>query len=139
MEQTRTTLDNSELHHYLSLGQFMNVEVLNTHHDRFNSTLIGLKPRKFLLLELPNIVKRGELLDRMIMNNKLVVRIICEFTTGDCLAFETTVDSIVKIPHPMVYLDYPVKLVFHQLHKENRKQLFIPAILKISCNGGTDL
>ena len=133
--QSRTSLDTSELIHSLSLGQFMNVEILNIHKDRFNTTLIGLKPQKFLLLELPNIVKRGELLDRMLMNNNLMVRTICELTTGECLAFETAVDAIVKSPHPLVYLNYPLQLVFHQLRKENRKHLFITASLLNKAQG----
>jgi hypothetical protein len=129
VEKPKVTRNTSELLNKIQIGQSLSIEITNIHRDRFSTRLIGMLNPKFLILELPSIVKRGELMDRLLYNNTLVIRTICEGSTGECLGFQSRVDSIIKHPHPLVFIDFPLEIITHELRSEERLETFLPAKL----------
>ena len=129
MEQAKIKRDTSDLINQVQIGQFISVEIKNLHRDRFNTRLIGMLDGECLILELPSIVKRGEQLERLLYNNTLVIRTICEGTTGDCLGFQTQVGAIIKNPIPLFFASYPQEVVKHELRREERIDTLLPAKL----------
>lgn len=127
MKKPTVTRDTSDLIHHVQMGQYVSVEVSNIHRDRFSTRLVGMLDPKYLILELPSIVKRGELLDRLILNNALTIRTICERTTGECLGFQTRVDSIVKHPFPLFFASFPIEIFTYELRREERLETLLPA------------
>lgn len=135
MKKPSVTRDTSSLIHHVQVGQYVSVEVSNIHRDRFSTRLVGMLDPKYLILELPSIVKRGELMDRLILNNTLTIRTICERTTGECLGFQTKVDAIVKHPYPLFFASFPLEIFTYELRREERLETLLPA--KIYKDDGT--
>lgn len=127
MKKPSVTRDTSDLINNVQVGQYVSVEIGNIHKDRFSTRLVGMLDPKYLILELPSIVKRGELMDRLILNNMLTIRTICERTTGECLGFQTKVESIVKHPYPLFFASFPVELFTYELRREERLETLLPA------------
>jgi c-di-GMP-binding flagellar brake protein YcgR len=127
VKQPTVTRNTSDLIHHVQMGQYVSVEVGNVHRDRFSTRLIGMLDPKYLILELPSIVKRGELIDRLILNNPVTIRMICERTTGECLGFQTRADSIVKHPFPLFFVSFPVEIFTYELRREERLDTLLPA------------
>jgi hypothetical protein len=129
VKKPQVTRDTSDLIHHVQVGQYVSVEIGNLHKDRFSTRLVGMLDPKYLILELPSIVKRGELLDRLILNNPLTIRTLCERTTGECLGFQTTVEAIVKHPYPLFFIYYPLEIFRYELRREERLETLLPAKL----------
>lgn len=127
MKKPSVTRDTSDLINHVQVGQYVSVEVSNIHKDRFSTRLVGMLESKYVILELPSIVKRGELMDRLILNNALTIRTICERTTGECLGFQTKVESIVKHPYPLFFASFPVEMFTYELRSEERLETLLPA------------
>lgn len=127
MKKPSVTRDTSDLTNHVQVGQFVSVEISNIHRDRFSTRLVGMLESKYVILELPSIIKRGELMDRLIMNSTLTIRTICERTTGECLGFQTKVESIVKHPYPLFFATFPVEMFTYELRSEERIETFLPA------------
>lgn len=127
MKQPTVTRDTSGLIQHGQMGQYVSVEVANAHRDRFSTRLVGMMDPKYLILELPSIVKRGELIDRLILSNALTIRMICERTSGECLGFQTKVDAIVKHPYPLFFASFPVEIFTYELRREDRLETLLPA------------
>jgi hypothetical protein len=127
VKKPSVTRDTSDLIHHVQVGQYVSVEISNIHKDRFSTRLVGMLDPKYVILELPSIVKRGELMDRLILNNALTIRTICERTTGECLGFQTKVDAIVKHPYPLFFASFPVELFTYELRSEERLETLLPA------------
>jgi hypothetical protein len=119
--------DTSGLADHIQVGQYVSVEVSNIHRDRFSTRLVGMVYPKYVILELPNIVKRGELINRLILNHALTIRTICERTTGECLGFRTKVEEIVKHPYPLLFVFYPLEIFTYELRREQRIETYLPA------------
>jgi hypothetical protein len=127
VKKPSVTRDTSDLINHVQVGQYVSVEISNIHKDRFSTRLVGMLDPKYLILELPGIVKRGELMDRLILNNALTIRTICERTTGECLGFQTKVDAIVKHPYPLFFASFPVEIFTYELRSEERLETLLPA------------
>jgi hypothetical protein len=127
VKKPSVTRDTSDLINHVQVGQYVSVEVSNIHKDRFSTRLVGMLEHKYVILELPSIVKRGELMDRLILNNTLTIRTICERTTGECLGFKTKVESIVKHPYPLFFASFPVEVFTYELRSEERLETLLPA------------
>lgn len=135
MKKPSVTRDTSDLIHHVQVGQYVSVEISNIYKDRFSTRLVGMLDPKYVILELPSIVKRGELMDRLILNNTLTIRTICERTTGECLGFQTKVDAIVKHPYPLFFASFPIELFTYELRREERLETYLPA--KVYRDDGT--
>ncbi len=127
MKKPSVTRDTSDLIHHVQVGQYVSVEISNIHKDRFSTRLVGMLDPKYVILELPSIVKRGELMDRLILNNMLTIRTICERTTGECLGFQTRVEAIVKHPYPLFFASFPIEVFTYELRREERLETLLPA------------
>lgn len=129
MKQPTVTRDTSMLIHHVQMGQYVSVEVSNVHRDRFSTRLVGMLDPQYLILELPNIVKRGESIERVLMNNGVTIRMICERTTGQCLGFQTKVDALERHPYPLFFASFPSEIVTYELRREERIDTLLPARL----------
>ena len=112
-----------------SVGQYINVEIMNKDRERFNSTLVGLKSQQYLLLELPSLLKYGSLRDQLLLGQSLVIRTICEKTTGECMGFRTNVEGVIKTPYPVFFVTFPASVETRELRAEVRNQSAIAATI----------
>jgi len=109
------------------IGQYISVEIMNKGRERFKSSLIGMKNQQYLMLELPHLLKYGSLRDQLLLGQALVIRTICEKTTGECMGFRTNVEGVIKSPYPVFFATFPAEVETRELRNEKRSQTIIAA------------
>ncbi|HWK53250.1 MAG TPA: PilZ domain-containing protein [Hyphomicrobiales bacterium] len=127
MEQASDAQDAGVFAEYASVGQYTSVEILNGNRDRFKSALLGFKPPLFLILELPGLLQYGNLRDELLPGQGLIVRTICEKTTGACMGFHARVEAVLKSPCPVFFVSYPNHIETRELRQEKRQPANISA------------
>lgn len=113
----------------VSIGQYISVEVLNRTDDYFNTSLVGIKAGAYLILEMPHLHQFSKLRDQLRMGQPLIIRTICEKTTGECLGFHTQVIGVSRIPFQVLFVAYPQEMEIRALRTEKRQQTAIPAMM----------
>jgi hypothetical protein len=103
-----------------AIGQVLDIEIQDTGNGRFQSTLIGMKEGKYLLTSMPSLTRHGNLRDLLLDDQDVIVRTICEKTTGECLGFKSHVYAKLKQPEQLLFLAFPTTLQVHELRNENR-------------------
>lgn len=103
-----------------ALGQVLDIEIQDAVKDRFQTTLIGMREGKYLLTSMPSLTRHGNLRDLLPENQDVIVRTICEKTTGECLGFKSQVYAKLKQPEQLLFLAFPLDLQIHELRNENR-------------------
>lgn len=123
MQENEFVLSNT-----LSAGQTMLIEI-KVLRNQFKTELIGYRENEYLICRLPDVKKYGYLRDRIKPKSGMIVRTICENTTGEVAAFESK--AIGKLSHPdqLLFLSYPRQVITHALRKEVRQQTVLDAVL----------
>ncbi|MDN4502165.1 flagellar brake protein [Alteromonadaceae bacterium BrNp21-10] len=121
--------------HNVRMGQYVDVEIQTTLRDRFKSHLIGTKDGHYMVIEQPDSKKYGYIRDQLVDGQPLIVRTICEKTTGECLGFRTTVQGISNHPYKLLFISYPDDVQMRELRREKRKGFRIPAAIYLTQNG----
>jgi hypothetical protein len=109
------------------MGQFVDVEIQNRQNDRFKSFLIGVKESKYLILEQPDSKRFGFVRDLLVEGQAIVIRTICEQTTGECIAFKCFVEGIINHPQKLLFVSFPENIQKRELRSEQRKTIRYPA------------
>lgn len=109
------------------MGQFVDVEIQNHLRDRFKTFLVGAKEHHYLILEQPDSKRYGFIRDQLVDGIPLVIRTICEKTTGECLAFRSVLQGFTNHPHKLVYVSFPDEIQMRELRREQRKAYRKPA------------
>lgn len=122
-EQTPTHL----LFDNISMGQFVDVEIQNHLRDRFKSYIVGAKDKQYLIFEQPDVKKYGYVRDQLEDGVVLVVRTICEKTTGECLAFRTELKGVNNHPYKLLFVNFPDEIQMRELRRERRQYYRHPA------------
>ena len=120
-----TSADN--LTRYFTLGQLMDVEIDDIDKRRFQCRLVGMKEGGYLLVEQPSLTKFRHLKDAIFNRQNVIVRTICENTTGDCLGFRSMVQYKIEHPDRLLFLSYPHSMQVHELRNESRMLVSVPA------------
>lgn len=111
------------------MGQYVDVEMVNDYGDRFESYLIGVKNNSYLILEQPDVSRYGVLRDKLVRSLEVVIRTVCEKTTGDCIAFRSRVTGSVNFPHRLFFISFPDKIETHELRSEKRQNIRKKAVI----------
>ncbi|HTR00395.1 MAG TPA: flagellar brake protein [Candidatus Acidoferrum sp.] len=112
-----------------ALGQMLDIEVQDVGKIRFQGPLLGMKEGRYLITDLPSITKHGDLRDRLQDNQELIVRTICERTTGEALGFRSHVVARMRAPDQLLFIAFPPTVQVHELRNEKRVLVFQPARL----------
>lgn len=115
--------------HNVSIGQYISVEVLTKEGDYFNTTLVGVKQGMYLILEMPNLHQFSKQRDHLRMGQPLIIRTICEKTTGECLGFHSHIHGVSRIPYQVLFIAWPQEMEIRPLRTERRQQTVIPAVM----------
>lgn len=122
-------LANDSIARKFTIGQVLDIEIQDVSKNRFQSVLIGLKNDRYLLAELPNPAKYGDLREKMFTEQELIVRTICEKTTGECLGFKSFIRAKQKLPEPLLFLAFPPRVEIRELRSEKRLLVSQPAFV----------
>lgn len=118
-----------------AIGQFISVEVANGSRDSFKTHLVGCKAGSYLILEIPTLLDAGKAKDQLVLDRQLIIRTICEKTTGDCMGFYSSVLGVIKVPYPVFFAAYPHEVETRELRTEKRMSTSIPAAMFINEGG----
>ncbi|MFQ3236958.1 MAG: hypothetical protein ACI9C4_002533 [Paraglaciecola sp.] len=117
------------------MGQFLDVEIQNNQNDRFKSFLIGVKQGQYLILEQPDSKRFGFARDLLVEGQSIIIRTICEQTTGECIAFRAFVKGIINHPQKLLFVSFPEDIQKRELRIEQRKALRYPAQIYMTNQG----
>lgn len=112
-----------------TLGQVLDIEVPDAGRTRFQSPLLGMREGKYLLTELPSLTRHGNLRDQLVDRQQIIIRTICEKTTGECLGFKSSIQARLKHPDQLLFLSFPMSVQVHELREEKRMMLLLDAKL----------
>lgn len=122
---------NDTISHNVRMGQFVDVEIQNHLHDRFKSFLIGAKDGQYLILEQPDNKRYGFVRDQLCEGQTIIIRTICEQTTGECMAFRSVVEGIINHPRRLLFVSFPDSIQKRELRGEQRTAIRYPAQIYI--------
>jgi c-di-GMP-binding flagellar brake protein YcgR len=94
---------------------------------RLKFTLVGYDIGNYIVLKLPTTVNASEYRDVLTSGNIAIVRYIVEGDKGECVAFSTTIKSIIQVPEKLIFLEYPTQVENRQLRNKQRLKTHIPA------------
>lgn len=112
-----------------ALGQVLDIEIPDVSRTRFQSPLLGMREGKYLLTESPSLTRHGNLRDQLVERQQIIIRTICEKTTGECLGFRSYVQARLKQPDQLLFLSFPASVHIHELRDEKRMVLLQEATL----------
>lgn len=125
---------NEDIAKYFTIGQIVDIEIQDLKNKRFQSQLIGLKDKSYLVVEQPSVIHYGKLRDQIQNRQEIIVRTICEKTTGDCLGFKSDVSSKLDHPGRLLFLSFPLSIKLHELRREQRLQVRQDAVIRNTSN-----
>ena len=114
-----------------ALGQILDIEVQDVGKTRFQGTLLGMKEGRYLVTDLPSLTQHGNLRDRLLDDQELIVRTICEKTTGECLGFKSYIHARLKVPDQLLFITFPPDVRIHELRNEKRLLVSLSATAQI--------
>jgi Flagellar protein YcgR/PilZ domain len=129
MESSNKVRDIHYFAQNVAIGQFISVEIANSNRESFKTHLIGCKTGSYLILEIPSVLDAGNVKDLLVLDRKLIIRTICERTTGDCMGFYSSVQGILKIPYPVFFASYPEEVETRELRTDKRIATTIPCMM----------
>lgn len=112
-----------------TLGQMLDIEVPDSSRTRFQSPLLGLREGRYLLTELPSLTRHGNLRDQLVERQQVIIRTICEKTTGECLGFKSFIQAKLKQPDQLMFLSFPSSVQIHELREAKRMVVLLEAKL----------
>jgi hypothetical protein len=118
----------------LAIGQVLDIEVQDSSKSRFQSPLLGMRDGRYLITDPPSVAKHGNLRDQLLDKQELIIRTICEKTTGECLGFKSSIEAKLKMPDQLLFIAFPVVAKVHELRSEQR--LIVTSTAKIVINDG---
>jgi hypothetical protein len=132
MAETISNVENitSNLDFHFAIGQIMDVQIKDDNETRFQTRLIGLKAKKFLLVDQPARIKNTDIKEILPNGKQVVVRTIAEKTSGQCVGFISRVSFKQDIPLAIMYLEYPEKIQVMELRREKRVQMSVAGMIK---------
>jgi len=87
---------------------------------KFKSIFVGLFPKKFILIQAPDLNRNTELAGNINQGVACTIRSIVEKHEGALVAFITSIERTINIPAKMIVLNLPQQVVIQSLRKETR-------------------
>lgn len=111
---------------YLRPGDIVDVEFSAATKTRTKLQVVGFDTDNYLLLKQPNPRTEGSYTDVLYEGNPVIVRLVLEGETGECLAFKTKIRAVSNIPFRLLYLEYPKQIENRALRAQRRVRTHIP-------------
>ncbi|WP_417448098.1 flagellar brake domain-containing protein [Idiomarina abyssalis] len=111
---------------YLRPGDMIDVEFASAAKVRTKLQLVGFDTGKYLLLKQPNPRTEGSYSDVLFEGNPVIVRLVLEGETGECIAFKTKIRAVTNFPFRLLYLEYPEQVENRALRAQKRVRTHIP-------------
>lgn len=115
-----------------TMGQYISVEIVGRARDNFKTRLVGSRSGAYLILEIPGLLEAGNIRAQLVPGRELIIRTICEKTTGECMGFYSSVVGVVRVPYPIVFIAFPTEVETRELRVEKRQPTSIPGALFIN-------
>jgi len=87
---------------------------------KFRSTFVGLMPKKFMLIQQPDINRNKDIADKINHGVACTIRSLVEGKEGAVVAFVTSIIRTVQSPAKMILLNIPQKIALQRLRKVTR-------------------
>jgi len=111
---------------YLRPGDMIDVEFASAAKVRTKLQIVGFETGKYLLLKQPNPRTEGSYADVLFEGNPVIVRLVLEGETGECIAFKTKIRAVTNFPFRLLYLEYPQEVENRALRAQKRVRTHIP-------------
>ncbi|MCK7459698.1 flagellar brake domain-containing protein [Idiomarina aminovorans] len=119
---------------YLRPGDMIDVEFASATKVRTKLQLVGFETGKYLLLKQPNPRTEGSYTDVLFEGNPVIVRLVLEGETGECIAFKTKIRAVSNFPFRLIYLEYPQEVENRALRAQKRVRTHIPVDVTADSN-----
>jgi len=87
---------------------------------KFRSIFVGLMPKKFMLIQQPDINRNKDIADKINHGVACTIRSLVEGKEGAVVAFVTSIIRTVQSPAKMILLNIPQKVALQRLRKVTR-------------------
>ena len=137
MANKATNIDTAaRLNRNLSLlhaGSMVTIEIITPAGQRakFRTVFIGYLPKRYVLIQFPDINKLGNFAQHVIQGMGVTVRGLIEGHEGAVLAFVSTIKQTIQMPSRIIVLDFPHTVGIQNLRSSIRIDTHIQAKVKI--------
>lgn len=137
MATKATNIDTAtRLNRNLSLlhaGSLVTIEIITPAGQRakFRTIFIGYLPKKYVLIQFPDINKLGNFAKHITQGMGVTVRGLIEGHEGAVLAFVSTIKQTIQMPSRIIVLDFPRTVGMQNLRSSIRIDTHIHAKVKI--------
>lgn len=137
MADKATNIDTAtRLNRNLSLlhaGSMITIEIITPAGQRakFRTVFIGYLPKKYVLIQFPDIKKLGNFAQHITQGMGITVRGLIEGHEGAVLAFLSTIKQTIQMPSRIIVLDFPRTVGIQNLRSSIRIETYIHAKVKI--------
>jgi len=111
----------------LTLGAKLQIEIEGI-ALRFVSTLIGVDPKKCMIIRTPSAPADFDLKGALFSGREMIIRYLHE---GRVFGFKSRLLGAASAPSELLFIEYPQKTEHYDLRLKKRIQCFIPAKIKI--------
>jgi c-di-GMP-binding flagellar brake protein YcgR len=117
----------------LHAGSMITIEIITPAGQRakFRTTFIGYLPKKYVLIQFPDINKLGNFAQHITQGMGITVRGLIEGHEGAVLAFLSTIKQTIQMPSRIIVLDFPRTVGIQNLRSSIRIDTHIQAKIKI--------
>jgi c-di-GMP-binding flagellar brake protein YcgR len=117
----------------LHAGSMVTIEIITPAGQRakFRTTFIGYLPKKYVLIQFPDINKLGNFAQHITQGMGVTVRGLIEGHEGAVLAFVSTIKQTIQMPSRIIVLDFPRTVGIQNLRSSIRIGTHIQVKVKI--------
>ncbi|MBL4899749.1 MAG: flagellar brake protein [Colwellia sp.] len=137
MANKATNVDTAtRLNRNLSLlhaGSLVTIEIITPAGQRakFRTVFIGYLPKRYVLIQFPDITKLGNFAKHITQGMGVTVRGLIEGHEGAVLAFVSTIKQTIQMPSRIIVLDFPRTVGMQNLRSSIRIDTHIHAKVKV--------
>ena len=111
----------------MELGTQLQIEIDGVDFN-FKSTLIGIEPDKYLIINAPVTSPYGSIKHKYFRGNKIIVRYLYK---GTVFGFQSELVKDIYTPLKLLFVKYPEIIEEHNLRSRERIDCFLPIKIKI--------
>lgn len=117
----------------LHSGSMITIEIITPAGQRakFRTVFIGYLPKKYVLIQYPDINKLGNFAQHITQGMGVTVRGLIEGNEGAVLAFVSTIKQTIQMPSRIIVLEFPRTVGIQNLRSSMRIETHIHAKVKI--------
>ncbi|MDO6610144.1 PilZ domain-containing protein [Shewanella sp. 1_MG-2023] len=118
---------------YLLAGTSVNIDIVSPagQKGRFRTIFIGYLPEQFILIQFPDSNKLGNFGQYFVQGSEVIVRGLVEGHEASVIAFSSTIKQTLSTPTRMMALNFPDKMIIHNLRSTKRVLTELTASIKI--------